>query len=49
MSVAFWLTNLLSVTLYEQKPLGLWAIDGFYVVIGSAIMGAIIGGWRKRA
>jgi uncharacterized membrane protein len=49
MSVAFWLTNLLSVTLYEQKPLPLWAIDGFYVVIGSAIMGAIVGGWRKRA
>ncbi|MBV8581427.1 MAG: DUF1761 domain-containing protein [Candidatus Eremiobacteraeota bacterium] len=49
MSVGIWLTQLLSVELYEQKPLGLWLIDGFYVVIGMAIMGAIIGAWRKRA
>lgn len=48
MSVAFWMTQLLNTTLYEQKSLVLWAIDSFYVVIGAAIMGAIIGGWRKR-
>jgi Protein of unknown function (DUF1761) len=49
MSGAFWLAQLLNVSLYEGKPLVLWAIDGFYVVTGSAIMAAIIGAWRKRA
>ena len=49
MSGAFWLTQLLNVDLYEHKPIVLWLIDGFYVVIGSAIMAAIIAVWRTRA
>jgi hypothetical protein len=49
MSIGIWLTNLLSLSLYEGRPLGLWLIDGFQVVIGMAIMGAIVGGMRKRA
>jgi len=49
MGVGIWMTQLLNIFLYEHRPIGLWLIDGFYVVIGMAIMGAIIGGWRKRA
>ena len=49
MGAGVWLTNLFNLGLYEGRPVGLWAIDGFYVVIGMAIMGAIIGAWRKSA
>jgi uncharacterized protein DUF1761 len=49
MSVGIWATNLFNLSLYEGRPYGLWALDAFQVVIGMAIMGAIIGGWRKRA
>ncbi|MDQ6732507.1 MAG: DUF1761 domain-containing protein [Nitrospirota bacterium] len=34
--------------IYEGAPVGLWAIDSGYIVVGLAIVGAIIGGWRKR-
>jgi hypothetical protein len=47
--VGIWATNLLTVSLYEKKPLGLWAIDAVYVIIGLAIIGAIVGAMRKRA
>ena len=33
--------------LYEGRPLALWAINAGYVVVGMAIMGAIVGAWRK--
>lgn len=33
---------------YQARPLALWVIDGGYAVIGAAIIGAVIGGWRKR-
>jgi hypothetical protein len=48
MSAGIWLTNLLALSLYEGRPLGLWLIDGFQIVIGMAIMGAIVGAMRKR-
>jgi hypothetical protein len=34
---------------FQLKPLSLWLIDAGYAVIGMVIMGAIIGGWRKKA
>ncbi len=49
MGVGIWATNLLALTMYESRPLGLWAIDALQVIIGMAIIGAIIGAWRKRA
>ena len=49
MSVGIWATNLFALSLYEGRPYGLWAIDAFQVIIGMAIMGAIIGALRKRA
>lgn len=33
---------------YEGRSFTLWLINAGYVVIGMAIMGAIIGAWRKR-
>jgi hypothetical protein len=49
MSAGIWATNLLALSLYEQRPLALWLLDALQVIIGMAIMGAIVGGWRKRA
>jgi hypothetical protein len=34
--------------IYEGRGFTLWAINTGYVVVGMAIMGAIIGAWRKR-
>jgi hypothetical protein len=34
---------------FEARPLSLWLINAGYMVVGMAIMGAIIGHWRKRA
>lgn len=35
--------------LYEGRPIALWAINVGYVVVGMAIMGAIVGAWRTKA
>jgi hypothetical protein len=48
MGVVFWLATLLTEYLFEGRPLGLWLINGFYPLIGFAIVGAIIRGWPKR-
>ena len=34
---------------FEARPLSLWLINAGYMVLGMAIMGAIIGHWRKTA
>jgi hypothetical protein len=34
--------------IYEGRSFTLWAINTGYVVVGMAIMGAIIGAWRTR-
>jgi len=34
---------------FEVRPLTLWLINAGYMVVGMAITGAIIGGWRKKA
>jgi Protein of unknown function (DUF1761) len=34
---------------FEARPLSLWLINAGYMVVGMAIMGAIVGHWRKRA
>ena len=48
MGIAFVASNMLTGFEYEGRPIGLWLIDAGYVVIGMAIVGAIIGGWKKR-
>jgi Protein of unknown function (DUF1761) len=35
--------------IYEGRPFALWAINTGYVVVGMAIMGAIVGAWRTKA
>jgi hypothetical protein len=32
--------------LYQRKSLVLWLIDGVYIVMGLALAGMILGGWR---
>ena len=34
---------------FEQRSVVLWLINSGYMVVGMGLMGAIIGGWRKKA
>jgi hypothetical protein len=34
---------------FEARPLSLWLINAGYMLVGMAIMGAIVGHWRKKA
>jgi hypothetical protein len=34
---------------FEWRSVTLWLINGAYAVVGLAIAGAIIGGWKRRA
>ena len=34
---------------FEARPLSLWLINAGYMIVGMAIMGAIVGHWRKAA
>lgn len=35
--------------MYEMRPWQLFAINQFYPLVGLAVMGAILGGWTKKA
>lgn len=35
--------------IYEGRSFALWGINTGYVVVGMAVMGAIIGAWRSKA
>ena len=48
MGIGVFATMSLMDFLYEGRSLSLWLIDAGYVVIGMAMMGAIIGAWRKK-
>ena len=48
MGIGLYASMLLNQYTFEQRPIGLWLIDAGYVVIGFAIVGAIVGGWKKR-
>jgi hypothetical protein len=47
MGLAIYGSQTLNNSLYEGRPIGLWLLNTGYVVIGFAIIGAIIGGWRQ--
>ncbi|MBV8150468.1 MAG: DUF1761 domain-containing protein [Candidatus Eremiobacteraeota bacterium] len=49
MGIALYATQTLNSALYEGRPFALWLIDTAYVVIGFALIGAIVGGWRKKS
>lgn len=34
---------------FEARSFALWLINGGYMIVGMTLMGAIIGGWRKKA
>jgi hypothetical protein len=48
MGIALYATQTANAMLYAGQPLLLWLINTAYVVIGFAIIGAIVGGWKKR-
>ena len=48
MGIALFATQTLNQALYSGTPIALWLINTGYVVVGFAIIGAIVGGWRKR-
>ena len=33
---------------FEWRGVSLWLINAIYVVVGLAVAGAIIGGWKRR-
>jgi hypothetical protein len=35
--------------IYEMRPNALFAINGFYPLVGFCLMGAILGAWTKKA
>ena len=34
---------------FESRPVSLWLINAGYMIVGMALMGAIVGHWKKRA
>jgi surface polysaccharide O-acyltransferase-like enzyme len=38
-----------STYMYELRPSQLFAINGFYPLVGLALMGAILGAWTKKS
>jgi hypothetical protein len=33
---------------FEWRPVALWVINAVYAIVGLAVAGAIIGGWKRR-
>jgi hypothetical protein len=53
LGILIWIGFLGPVTyttyMYEFRPKQLFAINEFYVLVGMALMGAIVGAWHKKA
>ncbi len=49
MSVGFVATTTLTTYLYEGRPFNLFLINVGYIVVGLALMGAVLGAWKKKA
>ena len=47
--LGFVLTTWATEYVFEVRPLSLLAINGGFWLIGMSLMGAIVGGWRKKA
>jgi hypothetical protein len=39
----------LTTYMYEMKPMGLFAINQFFSLVGLFLMGLILGAWKKKA
>ena len=48
MGIALFATQTLNQVLYAGTPFVLWLINSGYVVVGFAIIGAVIGGWKQK-
>ncbi len=48
MGVVVYATQSLNQSLYSGVPFALWLLNTGYVLIGFAIVGAIVGGWRRH-
>jgi hypothetical protein len=46
--LAFVASTMLTNNLYEGRPVALWLIDAGYPVFGMVIVGAIVGGWKRK-
>ncbi|HEY0673282.1 MAG TPA: DUF1761 domain-containing protein [Longimicrobiales bacterium] len=43
----FWVATAFAVVyLFEQRPVGHWAVNAFYHIVSYTVMGAILGGWN---
>jgi hypothetical protein len=49
MGIALFASQTYNIALYSGTNSTLWFIDTGYVVVGFAIIGAIVGGWKKKA
>ncbi len=49
MGVVFYASVTLTTTLFSGQPLGGWLLNVGWALTGFAFVGAIVGGWRKRA
>ena len=53
LGILLWIGLLGPVTyttyMYEMRPPQLFAINQFYPLVGLALMGAVLGGWTKKA
>lgn len=48
MGIALFATQTLNQVLYAGTSFSLWLINTGYVVVGFAIIGAIVGGWKSK-
>ena len=49
LSIGLVASTTLETSLFEGRPVTLWLINAGYVVVGLTMIGAIIGGWKKRS
>ncbi|HXW52254.1 MAG TPA: DUF1761 domain-containing protein [Candidatus Acidoferrales bacterium] len=49
MGIVFYCTVTLTATLFLNRPISFWLIQAGYALSGFAIVGAIVGGWARRA
>jgi hypothetical protein len=47
-SFFFLATTLFTNVMFENRPMSLFFINGSYVLVKFAIVGAILGGWRRK-
>ena len=49
MGVVFYASVTLTSSIFSGRSLSVWLLDIGWALIGFALVGAIVGGWRKRA